>query len=263
MNRLCRKMRTKHLLLIGMILLSGDLAFSSDPKAFAEQASRSETSLLYIARRLGISILKADIKIESGSFEQGKTVCRTEAHVNSINLGFLFHMNNHFLSLVETETFTPIRYVKKIDQGGFLRERKNYQQTITFDPIQGKGIVEQKGERKEVRLPPNTSDPLSILARYYLKEELRPGQDLHLSIYDGVRLRDMVFQSQKERVLTTLYGEIEAVRLESTTSFSAFEDKEGRIRIWYTADRQKIPVSMELELPVGSVMFDLERIERK
>jgi len=75
-----------------------------------------------------------------------------------------------------------------------------------------------------------------------------------MSIYDGVKLRHMVFHSKKERIQTKLYGEIEVVCLESNTSFATFGDKEGMIRIWYTADGERIPVSLELDLPIGNVM---------
>ena len=171
-------------------------------------------------------------------------------------------MNNHFTSVVETESFTPVRYVKEIDQRGFLRETKNYRQTLTFDATHGKAVVEQKGEKREVPLPSNTYDPLSMFARYYFKDELRPDQDIRMVIYDGVKLREVVFHSRKEKVNTKLYGEIEAVCLESTTSFSTFGDKEGVIRIWYTADKEKTPVLIELDLPVGDVVFDLDSVER-
>jgi len=50
--------------------------------------------------------------------------------------------------------------------------------------------------------------------------------------------------------------------LESSTSFSSFEDKEGKIRIWYKADGEKTPVLIELELPVGNIRFELESIEK-
>jgi hypothetical protein len=256
-------MRTRSFLLIAILLLSGTVAYSSDQNKVPEKSSGSGTSFLYTGKRFGIPFLKAYIKIENGSFEQGKPICQIQAHVDSVNLGFLFRMNNHFTSVVETETFTPIRYIKEIDQEGFLRKRTNYHQTLTFDATHGKVVVEQKGEKREIPLPSNTYDPLSMFARYYLKEELRPDQDIRMFIYDGVKLREVVFHSRKEKVNTKLYGEIEAVCLESTTSFSTFGDIEGVIRIWYTADKEKTPVSIELDLPVGDVMFDLDSIERR
>jgi hypothetical protein len=256
------RQRISRFLLVGILLVSATLAHGSDPGQGSGRNLGTETSFLYTGKRFGLPVLKASIKIENGVLEQGKPVCQIRAHIDTVNLGFLFHMNNHFTSVVETETFTPIRYVKEIDQGGFLRETKNYRQTLMFDTRNGKVVVEQKGGKREVSLPANAHDPLSLFARYFLKEDLRPGQDLPMSIYDGVKLREILFRSRKDRVKTDLYGEIEAVCLESTTSFSTFGDREGQIRIWYTADREKTPVLIELDLPVGDVVFDLDRVER-
>jgi hypothetical protein len=99
-----------------------------------------------------------------------------------------------------------------------------------------------------------------MFARYYLKEELRPGKEIQMSIFDGIRLREMVFHSKKEKMKTKKYGEVEAICLESTTSFSTFGEKEGAIRIWYMMDEGKIPISIELDLPIGSVKFELEEV---
>jgi hypothetical protein len=71
----------------------------------------------------------------------------------------------------------------------------------------------------------------------------------------------MIFHLKKEKVQSKLYGEVEAICVESTSSFSTFGDQEGTIRIWFTTDGEKIPISMELDLPVGDVRFELEAIE--
>ncbi len=71
----------------------------------------------------------------------------------------------------------------------------------------------------------------------------------------------MVFHSKKEKVGSKMYGEVEAICLESTTPFSSFGDKEGMIRIWFLNNREKIPIFIELDLPVGNIKFELEAIE--
>ena len=83
-----------------------------------------------------------------------------------------------------------------------------------------------------------------------------------MSIYDGVKLRAMVFYSKQEKVKSKKYGEVQAIRLESSTSFATFGEKEGVIRIWYTQDRERIPLLIELDLPVGNVKFELESVEK-
>ena len=252
------------LLFIGALSGRGFVAYSDEQKQIPEHPPGSGRVFLYTAKKFGVSILKASIKIENGSSEGGKPLYRIHASVNSLPFGFLFRMNNRFLSTVQAETFAPVRYVKEIDQEGLLVEKKNYFQTFTFD-FPNKKVGAERGEKKErqeIPLSSETHDPLSMFARCYLKEEIHPGQSIPMSIFDGVKLREMVFYSKKEKVKSEMYGEVDAVCLESSTPFSTFGDKEGRIRIWYTANREKTPILIELELPIGHIKFELESMEK-
>ncbi len=279
-------------LIIAIVSLLGTSAFGVDRKPFAG----SEKVLRYSAMSFGVPILKASIRIEQGTSEQGKPIYQIRASIFSLDyLKLLFRINNRFVSIIDAETLTPMQYVKEIHQEGLLTKKKNYLQILTFDQSNKKLIVENRkgGERKEVsmsadvyaplsvdsdkRLPiesrkgeerkeipisPDIFDPLSIFAKHYLKNELNAGQDIQMSIFDGMKLRRMVFVSKKEKVTSKLYGEVEAVCLESSTAFSSFDDKEGKIRIWYAERMDKIPILIELELPVGDIKFELDSVEQ-
>ena len=259
-------MSVKALFFVGLVFFMGTAARGNQEEGISGIPGRGAgTARLfrYTAHKLGLPILHASIRIENGFSEQGKNLYRIQAQVDSAHLGLLFRMNNRFASTVEAETCIPIRYVKEVNQGGLLVQDKNYLQTLTFDPLHKRVWVEKRGtkERQEVPLPPETYDPLSMFARFYLKESLSPGEDLRMSIYDGVKVRSMVFHYQRESVKSKLLGEVDAIRLESSTSFASFGEKEGTIRIWYTHDGKKTPILMELDLPVGSVRFELEGAE--
>lgn len=276
------------ILITAIVSLLGSSAYGVDWKPFAG----SEKTFRYSAMSFGVPILKASIKIENGTSERGRPIYQIRASIYSLDyLKFLFRINNRFLSTVEAETLAPLQYVKEIHQEGLLTKKKNYVQTLTFDHSNKKLIVEnRKGgerkeiplstdahdplsidhsdkkligeERKEIPLSADTHDPLSIFAKHYLKNELRAGQDIQMSIFDGMKLRRMVFVSRKEKVTSKIYGEVEAVCLESSTAFSSFDDKEGKIRIWYADRGEKIPILIELELPVGNIKFELESVEQ-
>jgi hypothetical protein len=252
------------LLSVGVVSGGGFFAQSDERKQISELRPETERVFLYTARKLGVPILKASIKIENGTSEQGNPLYEIRASVDSLQLGFLFRMNNRFLSTVQAETYAPVRYVKEINQEGLLIGNKNYFQTFTFDFL-NKKVVAEKGEKKErleIPLSSETYDPLSMFARCYLKEDIYPGQSISMSIFDGVKLRQMVFYSKREKVKSAMYGEVEAVCLESSTSFATFGDKEGKIRIWYTADGKKTPILIELELSIGHIKFELESMEK-
>jgi hypothetical protein len=267
-----RKLAIGLLFFIGAISGSGFAAYGNEQKQVREPKLGPGKVFVYTAKKFGVPILKASIKIENGSSGEGKLLYRIHASVESLHLGFLFRMKNRFLSTMDEETCSPVQYVKEIDQEGFLIEKKNYSQTITFDYPNKKIVVEkrekkevekgEKKERQEIPLSSETYDPLSMFAKCYLKEEIHPGQDIQMSIFDGVKLRQMVFYSKKGKVKSKRYGEVEAVCLESNTSFSSFEDKEGKIRIWYTTHGEKTPILIELELPIGHIEFELESVEK-
>lgn len=253
------------LFIIILILIFGSPAYGGELGRAYDPENGSEKIFYYTAKKLGVPILKATIRIGNGYSEQGKNLCKIEAQVISLKIpGFMFRMNNRFTSVLEMSSFSPMRYVKEIDQEGLFIQRKNYSETITFDSILHKAIVEKKaaGEKREVFFPSQTYDPLAMFARYHLKENLPPDQEIRMSIFDGIKFRQMVFHSKKSRVKSKVLGEVEAVCLESTTAFSSFGEKEGNIRIWYTADGDKIPISLELDLPVGVVRFELEEMRQ-
>ncbi len=170
-------MKIKTVLLLVIILLLGSIVLGDGQDPNAEL--RSGKCFIYTAKKFGVPILKATIKIENGSIEHGKPLSQIYANVESLDfLGFLFRMNNRFTSTIEGEICAPVRYVKEIDQEGLLIKKKNYIQTLTFDNSHQKVVVEKKGEdgRQEISLPPATYDPLSMFARYYLRDEFHPGR---------------------------------------------------------------------------------------
>jgi hypothetical protein len=252
------------ILIMGALAGWGSAAYSNGEKQIPASKAGAGRVFLYTAKKFGVPILKACIRIENGCSENGKPLYQIHASVDSLHFGLLFRMNNRFLSTMQAETCSPIRYIKEIDQEGLLIEKKSYLQTFTFDFPNKKVVVEkgEKKERQEVSLSSETYDPLSMFARCYLKEEICPGQNIRMSIFDGIKLRQMVFSSKRGRVKSKMRGEVEAVCLESSTSFSSFEDKEGIIRIWYTANEEKIPILIELELPIGHIKFELESMEK-
>lgn len=246
------------------LFLLPSLAHGGDQMVL-KNGSVSEQAFFYTAKKWGIPILKASIKIENGMEKERKNLLQVEAQIESLpNLRYLFWMKNRFISIMHSENGSPISYLKEINQGGPLIKNKNYRQLITFDPLHQNVVIENGNpkERRELVIPSETYDPLSLFAKYYLMEELQPGQNLQVSIFDGIKLRKMTFQSREEKITCPWAGSIRAVRVESSTPLSTFGDREGKIQIWYTANGEKIPVLMELDLPIGKIRLELDEVKR-
>jgi hypothetical protein len=248
-----------------LIVVLGTFVLGSMQTAAQEPIAEEGQTLVYLAKRFGVPVMRASIRIERGPSEPGRRLVQVVAQVDSLGyLGFLCRMHNRFTSVMDAETCLPVRYIKEIDQEGLLVQKKRYVQKISFDEAGRKIVIEKTGEkeRQELAIPSATYDPLSMFARCYLREDLQVGRDLRMSIHDGFRLRELIFRSKRDRIHSKMFGELDAQCLESTTSFSTFGEKSGNIRIWYTLEGKKLPVSMELDLPVGDIRFDLEKIEK-
>jgi hypothetical protein len=257
------KLRIGILLMLGALTGWGSGAYSNEEKQVPALKPGTGRVFSYTGKKFGIPILKASIKIENGSSEQGKLTYQIHASIDSLDyLKYLFRMKNRFHSTIEVESRLPLRYLKEINQEGLLAKKKNYLQTITFDHPNKKVVMEKREgrERQEIPLSSEIYDPLSMFAKYYFKEELDPGKEIQMSIFDGVKIRQMIFCPKRGKAESATFGEVEALCLESITSFSSFDDSEGVIRIWYTANGEKIPILIELELPVGHIKFELEEV---
>ena len=247
--------------MLGIVLLVA-MIFFPGPPGHCDTLGPEGLVLHYTGKKLGVSILKATIQIENGTIDGGKSLYKIHANISSLGVfGLLFRMNNRFTSLIESGTCRPIHYVKEIDQQGIFIGKKRYVHRLHFDTSHGKAIIEKDGEkgREEISIPPDTYDPLSLFGRYCLEEDIQAGQEFRMSIYDGMKLREVIFHSSEADVESKA-----AVCLESVTPFSTFGGKEGRIRIWFTRnDRKRIPILIELDLPVGMVRFELEETREK
>ena len=134
-------MRVQALLFAGVLLWVA-VASSNNQRPVSEPGPGK--AFFYTAKKFGIPILKASLHIENGPPSQSKSLYQVRLEISSVNLGFLFRMNNRFTSTVESDTCMPIQYVKEIDQDGLLKEKKNYLETLTFDPGHQRVWVERK-----------------------------------------------------------------------------------------------------------------------
>ena len=215
----------------------------------------------YRAQKLGTTIIRASLSIERNNPHYVvKAAVDTTGFIHPF-----FRMHNRFSSFIKKDSLEPYRYVKEIDQRGIFSQKKRYTDTLIFDNDSRMVTVERTVPPmvEEISLPPHTYDPLAIFLKCFLEAEVEAGNQIEMTIYDGNKLREVTFAATCTEIPTPLYGDVQAVCLESEVPFSSLGDKEGAIKIWYTDDEKRFPVNITLELPgVGDVEFELERVEQ-
>ena len=225
-----------------------------------ERAFWGKSRFSYGVEKFGLRILEAIITLEEARSEEGKKVYLVQAEVDTTGVtNWFFRMHNRFYSWVDALHFGPLRYVKEIHQKGIFSGEKNYRSVLTFNQDNNRVVIDGT---KDVTVPPGTQDPLSFFVKYYLGEEIKPAEEIRMSIYDGIKLREVFFDSKGESIETQWCGLVDVICLESKVPFSSLGEREGIIRIWFTRDRRKVPVRIDLGLPIGMVQFELESFEQ-
>jgi hypothetical protein len=244
-----------------ILVLSSLLLFANLPSAAVHSFPSWEgVRFHYRAQKLGTTIIRASLSIERSNLHY---VLKAAVDTTGLIRPF-FRMHNRFSSFVKKDGLEPYRYVKEIDQKGIFSQKKLYTDTLIFDNDNCMVTVERTDPPavEEISLPPHTYDPLAIFLKCFLEAEVEEGNQIEMTIYDGNKLREVTFAATYMAIPTPLYGEVQAVCLESEVPFSSLGDKEGAIKIWYTDDERRFPVNITLELPgVGDVEFELEKVE--
>ena len=147
-------------------------------------------------------------------------------------------------SFVDVDSFYPWYFRKSVREGKF---RDRYE--IKFDQTNHRAI---RKDVFDVETYPRVQDILS--AFYYVRTlDLDVGDTIPLPYHDnGGNYPLKVIVHRRERVKVPA-GEFDCLVIEPVVAVGGLFKKEGRMWVWITDDRSKMPVKMVSKIPVGAV----------
>jgi Protein of unknown function (DUF3108) len=131
---------------------------------------------------------------------------------------------------------------------------------IVFDHAEGKATVFRQNEGQEplqttVTLEPGGADVASAL--YLLRTRpLEPGTELSMPVVTPSKQFPMRAVVEKREVLKTALGDKATVRVRLTTNFSGKLQAKSDLIIYFTDDEAHIPVRIEADLALGTVVVE-------
>ena len=160
-----------------------------------------------------------------------------------------FKVNDRIESLWSVEQRVPIRFEKRIREGGYSKD-----ETVEFDHQKGVAVY---GNTEEKEILPGTQDILS--AFYFVRNHrLAPGDTVVVPNHsDGENYPLEVVVLRKERIKVDA-GEFSCIVLEPLLKTAGLFKQEGRLTIWMTDDARHMPVLMKGKVAVGSIVAELE-----
>lgn len=167
----------------------------------------------------------------------------------------LYKVQDEFQSVFNPETVCSIEISKQINEGSRHKITK-----ITFDHDRGLAILDERDagggdkhpKHEEHEIPPCAQD--IITAFYYVRSQpLHVGQKLKLAINDGSKTKIVVAAVTERKEIQTPLGDREALRVEPTVFGNLYENKKGKIVIWFSDDEYHFPLRIRAALKMGAI----------
>jgi len=129
--------------------------------------------------------------------------------------------------------------------------------TVTFDQIRGQAVYTKNQEPPQaLGVPPGVQDSLSSL--YLLRTlPLQVGQATTIKTFANGRTYDVEVHVMRRETIDAYWGSVETLVVRPVMKFQEILRQKGEVLIWLTDNARRIPVRMQTEITVGSIVATL------
>ena len=174
-------------------------------------------------------------------------------------LDVFFKVRNNFETYISKETGLPHKFIRKTSEGGHIKDKM-----IDFVPSQNKAIVHnyKYNTVSSHETMPSTQDMLSAL--YYLRNKvdiktIKKGDEFFLNLFFDEENFNFKVKYVGDEVIKTKFGVVNTMVFKPyVQADKVFKDEEG-VTIWISKDHNKIPLKIEADILVGSIVASLDK----
>jgi hypothetical protein len=158
-----------------------------------------------------------------------------------------FKVEDRIESIMDAVGLFSWRFEKNLREGNYRADREYvFHQRRNFTVYEGDTI----------EVEPYVQDALSTM--YYVRtQDLKVGESVFLPVFIDGRKLDMEVKVHKTEEITVPAGTFDCLVVEPLTSSVGVFKNEGRLTVWLTNDRLKMPVLMKSKVVVGSISAEL------
>lgn len=203
-----------------------------------------------------ITAAEATLSIEEHRKEMtGKNVYHLVANgKTSGSFNLIMKVRNRYDSYIDRETLKPVLYTELIKEGNYHRETISNFDHETKKAKTNKGVFD---------ITENTLDVISAFynARAFDLKNLAPGTKLKLEYFieDTVYPLEIVYVGKE--VIETEVGKFECVKFSPTLQPGRIFRKDSKMYLWISNDENRIPLKVEVEILIGSLVLELQSYE--
>jgi hypothetical protein len=154
-----------------------------------------------------------------------------------------FAVRDRYESYMDTTSLYSLRYEKHVREGKFKRD-----EAVDFNQTTHRAVYKDK----TVPIPPRTQDVLSAL--YYVRTlPLEVGQSISVANHTDGKNYPLVIKVLGREHVKVDAGEFDCIIVEPILRGPGVFTQQGRLTVWLTDDRRRMPVIMQSKVVIGHV----------
>jgi len=154
-----------------------------------------------------------------------------------------FAVRDRYESYMDTTSLYSLRYEKHVHEGKFKRD-----EAVDFNQVTHRAVYKDK----TVPIPPRTQDVLSAL--YYVRTlPLEVGQSISVANHTDGKNYPLVIKVLGREHVKVDAGEFDCIIVEPILRGPGVFTQQGRLTVWLTDDRRRMPVIMQSKVVIGHV----------
>ncbi len=170
----------------------------------------------------------------------------TRAKSNSFFSTF-YKVDDRVESIIDAVGIFSWRFEKNLREGHYRTDR-----TYSFD--QRRNVAFYRNDT--IAVPSFVQDALSVL--YYVRtQKLQPGKSLYIDNFTDGKLYPLEVKVLKRERVTAKAGTFDCIVVEPLLRSVGVFKHQGKLKVWLTDDRLKMPVLMKSKILVGSITVEL------
>ncbi|MFC1498593.1 DUF3108 domain-containing protein [Verrucomicrobiota bacterium] len=170
----------------------------------------------------------------------------------------IYPVDDFIESVVDAESFLPIRYIQKLKEGRHVRHDK-----ITIDHKSGMACWESKLSQtnRVMKIDGDSRDILSFV--YYARSKgYESGQHEKFRVLVDDKIYDLeVTGLSHETRKVKGYGKIKCLKVVPEAKFGEIFVRKGRVQMWFSDDKRRVCVRITAKLKVASLKAILVGVE--
>ncbi len=246
----------------GRWLLAGGLVVAlaarptqdATPQAIARPFTVGE-KLTYSANVNFLHVGTATMQVVGIDTIRGRPAYHVSFNVRGRMLFFV--VDDHYDSWFDARTMSSLRYIQSIHEGNYRKKRH-------FEFFPDRGVLIDSTDTEEHNEQPSVSDPLDEASfTYFVRTlNLEVGRSYEFNRYFRPDANPVKIDVLRREPIEVDAGTFEATVIRPTIKTTGLFSQGGHAEIWLADDSTHVVLKMTSGLPFGTLILELQRIER-